>query len=144
FRFSFYPKQVVMSIITFFDILSFLYCVKGTGLHTVSTVEAVLLLNNERLGRHIDTFLGTFGITDTAAVTAVRDKISSRLLCLLLPRPKNKGIPINGLYRQVKKFSGSLCYLKHFQSPPALFLGIDFCHVWILPENLFQFFRADL
>lgn len=126
-------------------ILSPLHRSERTCFHAVPAVQAVLLLNDKRFCRHIDTFLRTFAAADAASAASVRDEISALLprcislgLLSILPHPtsfslradsQHERIPEDRLHGQIEELSRSFRHLKDFQSCPALLLRVDLRHI---------------
>lgn len=104
-------------------------------------MQAVLLLNNHRFSRNVDTLLRAFGIAELAADTGVCDKITF----LHFPcAAKGKAGTLNGLLGKVKPLSTAFIDDKDGQCASGCRVWVDLVHVGVLFKQPGQQITAKL
>ena len=104
-------------------------------------MQTVLLLNDHRLARNVNTLLRAFGIAELAADTDIRNKVA---LLHFLRAAKGKAGTLNGVSGEIKPFTAALIDDKDGQCASGCRIRVDLVHVRILFKQPGQQLAAQL
>ncbi len=118
----------------------FFHCLYRADPETVSAVQTAGTVDYAG-DRTADTVLGT----DAAAALTADAFIRANMVACLMDRfaAKRKALTEGRKLAEIKVFPFSFIKVEHFQSVPAFFGGIDFCHIGVFLKNFVQPFLSD-